>query len=207
MSKKTGILLAVLLLLVGFSWAVPFRQKIAFIEKIIIKDKNVTMQEGTTRQLSFEVRPAKHAENLKAVSSDPGIATVKSSGLVTAVKAGKVRITLMGEISGVSASIEITVTEKESGTNGNNGKSAAPKKPVYSKGKANLGYGVYDGELKDGKPHGYGILTYTEAHQIVSSKDYIAQPGDTFEGNFRDGKIAGGMGYWRHDGKVTPIMP
>lgn len=204
MTKKTGILLTVLLLLVGLSGAVPFKQKIAFIEKIIFKDKLVTIQEGTTRQLHFEVRPAKHAEHLMAVSSDKSVATVTDAGLVTAIKPGKAKITLMGDISGVSASIEVTITEKGSGTSGNN---PVPNKPVYSKGKANLGYGVYNGELKNGQPHGYGTLTYTEAHQIVPSKDYIAQPGDTFEGNFRDGKIAGGMGYWRHDGKVTPIMP
>ena len=74
------------------------------------------------------------------------------------------------------------------------------------KGTIDLGYGTYHGDLKNGKPHGYGMITYKERHQIVSSKDFIANPGDTFEGEFRDGRICG-LGYWEHDGNKTAIKP
>ena len=74
------------------------------------------------------------------------------------------------------------------------------------KGTIDLGYGTYHGDLKNGKPHGYGTITYKEKHQIVSSKDFIANPGDTFEGEFRDGRISG-LGYWKHDGNQTAIKP
>lgn len=82
---------------------------------------------------------------------------------------------------------------------------SAPK-VVNGKGSVDLGYATYVGDLKNGKPHGYGTLTYKKSQQIVPSKDYIASPGDTFEGEFRDGRISG-LGYWKHDGNQTVVKP
>ena len=85
------------------------------------------------------------------------------------------------------------------------------QKPVVSPkngfGSVNLGYGRYKGDLKNGKPHGHGTIIYTRMHQIVSSKDFVAYPGDKFEGEFRDGRISGGIGYWHHDGDITAVKP
>lgn len=85
--------------------------------------------------------------------------------------------------------------------------SIAPKPVKNGSGSVNLGYGKYVGDLKDGKPHGHGTITYTKSHQIISSKDFVANPGDKFEGEFRDGRISGGIGYWYHDGDITAIKP
>ena len=120
MTKRTGILAVALLIMVTFSEA-TFGQKIAFIEKITIKEQNVTMVVGTIKELKFDVYPAKHAEKIKAVSSDKTIATITNNGVLSALKPGKVKITLMGEISGVSASIEVTVTEKGAASSSNGG--------------------------------------------------------------------------------------
>lgn len=75
-----------------------------------------------------------------------------------------------------------------------------------TRGTVKLSYGTYTGELKNGKPHGYGTVTYSTHWKIVSSKDFIAEPGDTFEGEFRDGKISG-LGYWKHGGNTTAVKP
>lgn len=72
-------------------------------------------------------------------------------------------------------------------------------------GTVNLGYGSYTGDLKNGKPHGYGKITYTQRHKIASSQSYVAEPGDTFEGDFRDGIPSGGTGYWNHQGDMKRI--
>lgn len=80
-----------------------------------------------------------------------------------------------------------------------------PKNPKY--GTVNLGYGVYTGDLKNGKPHGFGKIKYTKQHKIVSSQEYVAFPGDTYEGEFRDGRVSGSFGYWYHDGTQTAIKP
>lgn len=74
------------------------------------------------------------------------------------------------------------------------------------KGTVNLGYGTYRGDLKNGKPHGYGKITYKKSTRIVPSKDFVANPGDTFEGEFRDGRISG-IGYWSHGGNQTAVKP
>lgn len=78
--------------------------------------------------------------------------------------------------------------------------------PTY--GTVNLGYGTYTGDLKNGQPHGHGTIKYTKQHQIVSSKsEYIASPGDEFEGDFRNGTVSGNTGHWSHNGTVTAIKP
>lgn len=56
------------------------------------------------------------------------------------------------------------------------------------KGTLDLGYGTYSGDIVDGKPDGAGVLTYTKAQKVVSTKDVIAQPGERIDGVFANGK-------------------
>ena len=74
-------------------------------------------------------------------------------------------------------------------------------------GSLNLGYATYTGQTKNGKPHGKGKLVYKQARKIVASQSYTAAPGDTYEGQFRDGKVSGGPGVWTHNGVQTQINP
>lgn len=89
---------------------------------------------------------------------------------------------------------------------GTTGEKEQATEVVNGRGTVDLGYGTYTGDLKNGKPHGYGVITYKTSHKIVSSKDFVANPGDTFEGEFRDGRISG-LGYWKHDGNETAVKP
>lgn len=123
------------------------------------------------------------------MSSDASVATVSATGLVKALKAGTVSIT--AQAGDKFATVKVTVNK--------------PKTP--GKGGINLGYGVYYGESKNGKPHGYGKIVFKRTHRIISSKDYVANPGDTYEGEFRNGVPSGGMGYWKHDGDITAVKP
>ena len=56
-------------------------------------------------------------------------------------------------------------------------------------------------------PHGHGTVKFNTTRRIISSQDYVAHPGDRYEGDFRNGVISGGVGYWYHDGEVTGIRP
>ena len=67
---------------------------------------------------------------------------------------------------------------------GNSGASSTSK---------NLGYGKYEGAMKNGQPHGTGIIYYTTRHQVVPSKDIYAESGDYVTGSFRDGKLMQGQ--------------
>ena len=57
----------------------------------------------------------------------------------------------------------------------------------------NLGYGKYEGAMKNGQPHGNGTIYYTTRHQVVPSKDIYAESGDYVTGSFRDGKLMQGQ--------------
>lgn len=67
---------------------------------------------------------------------------------------------------------------------------APPTPPATSK---NLGYGKYEGAMKNGQPHGTGTIYYTTRHQVVPSKDIYAESGDYVTGSFRDGKLMSGQ--------------
>lgn len=86
------------------------------------------------------------------------------------------------------------------------GGSTKTNNPTY--GTVKLSYGSYTGDLRNGKPHGHGKVRFTTSYRLVSSQNHMASPGDTYEGEFRDGRISGGMGYWTHDGgEQTLIKP
>ena len=62
--------------------------------------------------------------------------------------------------------------------------------PTTSK---NLGYGKYEGAMKNGQPHGTGTIYYTTRHQVVPSKDIYAESGDYVTGSVRDGMLMSGQ--------------
>ena len=77
-------------------------------ESITMEETTITMGEGGTKQLRYTVKPS-YAELTDAVytSSDEAVATVSSTGLITAVAAGTAVITLTA--SGLSAEVAVTV--------------------------------------------------------------------------------------------------
>ena len=110
------------------------------------------------------------------------------------------------EASSDTAKIDSVKPEVEKVSTPEPEKMPVEQKVQNGRGTVDLGYGTYTGELKNGKPHGYGTITYRQSHKIVPSKDFVAQPGDTFEGEFRNGRISG-LGYWKHDGNQTVVKP
>jgi hypothetical protein len=69
-----------------------------------------------------------------------------------------------------------------------------------------LDYGTYTGDLRNGKPNGHGVMKYKKQYTIIPSKNIIAQPGDSFEGEFRDGRVSG-PGYLKHNGTEQFVKP
>ena len=69
----------------------------------------------------------------------------------------------------------------------------------------NLGYGKYEGAMKNGQPHGTGTIYYTTRHQVVPSKDIYAESGDYVTGSFRDGKLMTGQLH-RKDGNQESVQ-
>lgn len=162
------------------------------INNLSVANSKISLKEGERAEIKLTIEPNNHTENISMESSDPKVAIIED-GIIKAKNAGSAKIMIKTEKSGKSATINVTVTKKEKGDDGNGW------------GKENLSYGIYEGYRKNHKPHGHGTIRYTTSHQIVSWKDFKASPGDTFEGEFRDGKITG-MGYWKHNGNVTAIQ-
>lgn len=205
-------------------------------EGIMLNHTQKTLLVGEKDTLKATITPEGCEGKLTWKTSVDGTLSV-ADGIVTANKEGKgnVRVVLEGE-DGIKAVCEYTVKVKDEGVDepggvddtpvestatgdksntegvkvadkkkgGDGGGSKVVKDGV---GRVNLGYGSYYGELKNGVPHGHGTITYTRSTRIVNSKDFQAQRGDKFEGEFRNGKISGGMGYWYHNGDITAVKP
>lgn len=205
-------------------------------EGIMLNHTQKTLFVGEKDTLKATITPEGCEGKLAWKTSMDGTLTV-ADGIVTANKEGKgnVRVVLEGE-DGIKAVCEYTVKVKdervvepvgvddtpvESTATGDKSNTVSVKVADKKKGgdgggskvvkdgvgRVSLGYGSYYGELKNGVPHGHGTITYTRSTRIVNSKDFQAQSGDKFEGEFRNGKISGGMGYWYHNGDITAVKP
>lgn len=205
-------------------------------EGIMLNHTQKTLFVGEKDTLKATITPEGSEGKLAWKTSVDGTLTV-ADGIVTANKEGKgnVRVVLEGE-DGIKAVCEYTVKVKdervvepvgvddtpvESTATGDKSNTVSVKVADKKKGgdgggskvvkdgvgRVSLGYGSYYGELKNGVPHGHGTITYTRSTRIVNSKDFQAQRGDKFEGEFRNGKISGGMGYWYHNGDITAVKP
>ena len=71
-------------------------------------------------------------------------------------------------------------------------------------GTLNLGYGKYVGEIVNGKPDGAGVLTYSKAQKVVSTKDVMAEAGERIEGVFENGK-ASFVTLYKKNGNVIKV--
>lgn len=162
------------------------------VDGVTTNTATANLKVGGTQQLTATISPADSKAPITWTSSNESVAMVSSTGLVKALKAGKAVVT--AKAGDKTAAVAVTVEKKPGGTGGGTG-------PL------NLGYGLYYGDTKGGKPHGYGKIVFKRTHRIISSKDYIANPGDTYEGEFRNGQPSGGMGYWKHDGDITAVKP
>lgn len=163
------------------------------VEKIMLSAQRIEMKKGEKKQISYTTTPEKHDDNISSSSSNKSVADITASGEVVAKNVGMTTITYRAEKSGVSASVKVIVKDKPG------------SEPGF--GTVKLNYGTYTGDLKNGLPHGHGTVKFTTTRRIVGSQDYIAHPGDRYEGEFRNGVISGGIGYWYHNGEITGIRP
>ena len=139
------------------------------IEQLAIKGAKGNMKKGAAQQLAFTAIPDPNNETPVWESSNPAVATVDASGLVTAVAKGKVTITI--KASKTSASVNVTVIDDP------------------ERGSLKLSYGTYTGDIKNDYPNGQGRLVYSKSRQInrFDSKGRTANAGDVVQGTFKNG--------------------
>ena len=168
------------------------------VKQLSIDGGDFSIKVGESKQLTFVVVPEKHDELLSWTSNNETVATVDNTGKVSAVKEGTANIKIVADKSGVSASVKVTVIKKP-------GDDPEPRPTGYVTNYPYPPYGTYTGDMKNGKPHGHGTITYKTTRKVVSWKDIEAHPGDKYEGDFRDGVINGGGYLKTRDGNIIRI--
>jgi len=140
-------------------------------EWIKIMDGNQTLKVGETKQLSLDCDPGNANEPVEWTSSNPDVVTVEY-GKLTAVAPGTAKITATTKIGKLTDNIKVTVKNGE------------------GPGPVNLGYAKYEGDTKNGKPHGNGTMTFKETHVVPGAKgDIEAKAGEYAIGSWRNGEV------------------
>lgn len=74
-------------------------------------------------------------------------------------------------------------------------------------GSLSLGYATWTGEIKDGKPHGKGRMTFSSAHRVASSLPMEAGPGEYIEGVYERGRLVSGKYYDSNGNFIKHVIP
>jgi len=167
-----------------------------------------TLKVGETDTLVATVTPSDVNATILWRPSKKSNAVEVSNGIVTAKEEGesKVQVQVIANGDTVSSICSYIVEKADKAVTEVKPVDKPVNKPTNGYGTVDLGYGSYTGDLKNGKPHGHGTITYKTSRKVVSWGDEVAKPGDKFEGDFRDGAI-NGLGYLKtRDGNVIAIQ-
>lgn len=178
------------------------------LEGLNLNKSSARFNVGDSDQLMVTPIPADAEVSYVWTSSDETIAIV-NDGLVSFIGGGNVTITVSAEQNLkilASCSYIVNAVETPEDVNGADQVSDGIRanQVTNGEGSIDLGYAIYTGMIKNGKPHGNGTLEYKRSHKIISNKEYQASPGEKFIGTFREGKI--NMGTWyQKDGNTVVI--
>lgn len=137
-----------------------------------------------------------------AVDSAAVEQTTPQTSVETTATTDNAPTTQTAETSKPAEKANTTKATKEPKASGSS-KTSQPIDRPY--GTVRVAYGSYTGDLRNGKPHGHGTVRFSTTYTINSS--IVAHAGDSYEGEFRDGRISGGPGYWSHDGDKKYVNP
>ena len=129
-------------------------------------------------------------------SDDESVAVVTSSGVVNALKEGTVNVTVTAQPKRGEPLVAVCqyVVKKEP---------EVKKTEGVAVGNLNLGYATYKGDVKNGKPHGNGTMTFKKRQMIPGTFDVQAYPGEQVIGVWRDGNINLGTLYQTNGNQVV----
>ncbi|MBR6770015.1 MAG: Ig-like domain-containing protein, partial [Lachnospiraceae bacterium] len=82
------------------------------INGLNIAETNVEMHPGETHTIEVDLLSDQEDQTITFTSSDPAIAEVDSNGVVTAIKRGKVTITVANEAGGYTKEVTINITKE-----------------------------------------------------------------------------------------------
>ena len=135
-------------------------------------------------------------------SDNESVAVVSSKGVVTALSVGSANVKAVVQPKHgdpVVAACHYVVTQPEEDEVIDStaildsirvaDSLAKAKKKTSGKGKVDLGYAVYEGQIQNGKPHGNGRMSFKNRQEIPGTYGVFAYPGERIIGVWREGKI------------------
>ena len=169
------------------------------IESITLDQASLEMRVNETATLKITITPpdAKY-ENIEWSSEDNKIATVED-GVVTAISKGDVVLTIKDSKGSATASCKIKV---EAGSDTDSSGGTSPPPPVSVTG------GSYEGQVKAGKPHGQGTLTYKSRTRISmrDMKERYAEAGQYIIGEFHEGELVQGKLFDKNNEPIESLI-
>lgn len=172
-------------------------KSIAFVETT----QDMQLEAGEEKQLHIDYVPENADETITWRSEDINIATVNDNGTVKAMAPGSTTITAVTNRTGTSTSIIVTVKSKngKEPTGGNNSSTDARK--------LDLGFAIYEGSIRNGKPEGNGTMTFKKKYIIPGAKDdFEAQAGEYAIGRWHNGKVNVVTLYQKNGNQVTILQ-
>lgn len=82
-----------------------------------------------------------------------------------------------------------------------------PAKPQVTNGTVSVRNGVYSGQMRNGKPHGKGKITFRSEGPADPSVSVMAYPGYYMTGYWNDGQLETGYLYDESGNKISTIIP
>lgn len=159
------------------------------VKEITLSRTSNELIEGSHDTLQAIISPDSCVVTLRWASSNSSIVTV-ADGIVTAVAPGTAKIGVqVVEKPEIKAICEYTVKKKN-----DDGRDPGGGNPS---GEIDLGYGIYTGSTKNGKPHGNGRLVYKRTTVInrTDVKQREARSGESIQGQFVNGTFTIGKHY------------
>ncbi|MCR5013165.1 MAG: hypothetical protein K6A28_00140 [Bacteroidales bacterium] len=143
-------------------------------------------------------------------SSDEAVVMVGSTGVVRAIAEGEAFVMASIQPSRrdvVTTRAYVKVTKPEPVKK----KTTSTTKSQGKPSTIDLGFATYEPMpqegmpgVKNGKPHGNGIMRFKSSHIIPGTQDCVAEAGEWVNGMWRDGKINAGTWY-RNDGNQVIV--
>lgn len=85
------------------------------VENMTVSPKTNNLEVDDTRQLNVEVEPSTAKQDVTYESSEEGVATVDSNGLITAIAEGEATITATAESKTDTATVNVTEPDTDEG--------------------------------------------------------------------------------------------
>lgn len=208
-------IIAAILVLCGIGVGAYFlffnSEEVVSVEQIAVNRSECLLDIGDSTLVTIKVIPSDATDTTVVwTTSNPSVATVYG-GLIKANADGAAIITVKSNDGNAEATVSVNVIVKPDSVEKNgtiigentslNEDTLTPKqtpttKPTPRPNTKPLNGFTFSGNLKNGYPHGHGVLTFKKRRQIDrhDEKARVAEVGDYIQGEWNNGHLL--MGHW-----------